>query len=233
MERYPSFDPRGIFCSSRVATDPPSADAIPKVISFTASSGVADQVTNRGQITFSWSTQNADYIKLSYRCTEGTANGIAILGTRQDDPISILVTITPFSRGTAYGDLSKSLTVAVGPWNPFPKGAPAESRNITLSYSLGPEKIYRRGSAMTIQWTYSESRDACINLYLVRDNGSGVATYRARVAEKWLPPAGSGSYTWRLPNKYRGSGFRIYAAAPGNVSSALGERFEIRNSVSR
>ena len=43
----------------------------PIVTSFTTSSPVADQSKNRGEINFSWSTQNADYVRLSYHCTGG------------------------------------------------------------------------------------------------------------------------------------------------------------------
>lgn len=54
--------------------------AIPRVSRFDASSETADDITNRGQITFSWSTEGADYVELLYRCVPAsTGPGVVIL----------------------------------------------------------------------------------------------------------------------------------------------------------
>jgi len=50
----------------------------PRITSFTASSDTADSVENRGSITFTWSSQGADYVQFSYRCSE-IGQGIVIL----------------------------------------------------------------------------------------------------------------------------------------------------------
>jgi hypothetical protein len=145
-----------------------------------------------------------------------------------DDPVPVVVTMTPFSGAIPDRDLSKSVTVSVGPWNPLLHGVHTGSQNMTLAYADGATKTYRQGSSMTIRWTDTEKRDACVNIFLVQDNEQGVAEYRARFGDrKCQAPASDGSVTWQLPQKFRGSGFRIYAATPGDGSWALGERFEI------
>ena len=246
------------FVRPTVPITPAHSEAVPKVISFTSSSAVSDDVTTPHGITFSWSTENADYIELTYSCAKSVRDGIVIseevggrdCGSRliptfpfkrspngsvkvnfendhQDDPVPVLVTITPFSHAIAYKDSTRSLTVMVDPWNPFPKGANTGARNIALSYLPG-STAYRQGSSMTIQWTDTRKGDPCVNLFLVQDDANGVPVYRSRAGErKCLTPASTGSYTWQIPLKYSGPGFRIYAGAPGGDSWALGSRFEI------
>ncbi len=51
-----------------VAPNENSAPITPRVIDFKASSETADTSTNRGLITFSWKTENTDYVQLSYKC---------------------------------------------------------------------------------------------------------------------------------------------------------------------
>jgi hypothetical protein len=51
--------------------------------------------------------------------------------------------------------------------------------------------------------------------------------YVAQIVNKCLQPAASGSYTWTIPDKYSGASFRIYAVAPGRMSSAFGPGFAI------
>lgn len=140
-----------------------TASAVPRVTKFNASSNTADDTANRGQITFSWSTENVDYIQLSYRCTPAPSGaGIAIVEDGlprecdngklhlyeqmipnrspnasqtvgfgnffQPQPISVTVTLTPFSHATAYPAASKSITVQVDADNAFPDGVPAANR---------------------------------------------------------------------------------------------------------
>lgn len=53
--------------SAKVGT--PKQESIPRVTAFTASSEVADGAMNRGTITFSWTTENTDYVEFSYSCS--------------------------------------------------------------------------------------------------------------------------------------------------------------------
>jgi hypothetical protein len=72
------------FSKPEVATAASSSPTTtPKVTSFSVSDPIADYTTNRGQINFSWTTQNADYVRLSYNCTGGEEiiqNGLPSLG---------------------------------------------------------------------------------------------------------------------------------------------------------
>jgi hypothetical protein len=245
-------------------TAPVKPGSAPKVVSFTASSSTVDDAVNRGVITFSWSTQNADYVEFSYHCSvvtrprlvilqEGGAGicdndtnpgadyiqhfnrspnsstDIAFANMHSDDPITIVVTIQPFSHGEAYPKSSKSVTVTVDPYNPFPKGVPPETRNMTILYSARPDGTskYAQGSQLKIDWTDSLPRDPCVDIYLVQDTGSGSAAFRLQIVKRCLTPAASGSFTWTIPTRYSGSSFRIYAAAPGGISSVLGAPFSI------
>jgi hypothetical protein len=122
------------------------------------------------------------------------------------------------------------VTITVAAYNPFPKGVPSETRNMTIFYSASADGTskYVQGSQFKIDWTDSLGRDPCVNLYLVQDTGSGAAAaFRSQIVKRCLTPAASGSYTWTISSKYSGSGFRIYAAAPGGISSALGTPFSI------
>ncbi len=241
------------------------ASAAPRVMDFKASSDTADTAANRGQITLSWQTENADYVQLSYQCfpapngagvsiseaniQRGCENNAMHLGGDmrpnhspnasvemlfgnflRPEPISIRVTLTPFSRAMAYPTASKSLTVQVDAFNPFPGGVPAANGHVTLTYTpgVGASGRYRQGSPLTIQWRDNGSlRDACVNLYLVQDDGKGGLSYRLHIGDACLKPVRAGSYRWTIPNNYAGSGYRIFARAPGGSSSGSGAEFEI------
>jgi hypothetical protein len=138
--------------------------SVPSVTEFAASSQTAN-VANRGLITFSWSTQDADYVEFTYTCPnplDAEQRGVSSVVISEngpnryckntesiktfssghfyhspdssaqigfgyfnhDDPTSVVVTITPFSRGTAYPGSSKSLTISVNPYSPFQRGVP-------------------------------------------------------------------------------------------------------------
>lgn len=238
--------------------------AVPRVTQFEASSKTADDVTNRGQITFSWSTQDADYVEFSYQCVPAPSKGGVVIqeegGSRdcensslrtylrdslnsspnasqnigfgnfhQSDPVSVIVTITPFSHAIPYPDSSKSITIQVDPDNPFPKGVPTANGNILLTYSPSTNEKgdYQQGSSLTIGWTDERFRDRCVNLYLVQDDGRGGESYRLQIAGNCLRPARSGSYSWTIPDKYSGFGYRIFAGTPGGTSTGLGPSFTI------
>jgi hypothetical protein len=143
-----------------------------------------------------------------------------------DDPISIVVTITPFSHGKAYPPASRSLTISVAPHNPFPEGLPVATANLTLTYSGGAKTAYLQGSSLIINWKNTLHRDACFGLYLVQDKADG-SRYIAQIVYKCGSPADSGSYTWTLPDRYSGAGFRVLAQTSGRQSSAFGPPFGI------
>jgi hypothetical protein len=231
----------------------------PRVNSFAASPAV-NEVAQRGEATFSWSTQNVDFIELSYKCPSGAAVMTILEGQQgrgcgnsldqtfplkrspngsvtvnfgnfdQDDPVPVVVTLTAFNGGILDHALSKSVTVSVPPWNPLPQGAHMGAQNMTLAYvrGTGDAKRYGQGSSMTIRWTDAEKREPCVNLFLVQEDEHGVVAYRGRFGTRTCQtPASAGTYTWQLPKRYLGSGFHVYAAAPGGTSWALGDRFEI------
>jgi hypothetical protein len=243
------------------ASDNPNA--IPSVTSFVASSQVADGALNRGQITFTWSTENADYVQFSYRCSSDSSKGIVIsednAGGREcenlapiinstsisnhsanssagilfgnfhrENPLSIVVTITPFSHGIAHPDSRKSITIVVNPYNPFPQGLPLAPTNTTLSYAANADGSSRfaQGSTLAITWPDTLSRGPCLNLYLLQES-EGKEVYRAQLADTCLKPSAGNSYSWTISNKFSGPGFRIYARAPGGTSSGYGAPFTI------
>jgi hypothetical protein len=256
---------------SKQASD---SHAVPQVTEFTASSQTADDVANRGQITFSWQTEGADYVEFTYTCLdpanaeEGGVSYVVIsedgpnrycLNTasfktrstgpinhspnssanigfgyfNHDDATSVVVTITPYSHGEAYPTSSKSLTVIVNPYNPFPMGIPTETRNMRLAYPPGADGSanYPQGSALTITWTDERAQDPCVNLYLVQDNPADGEKYLLQINSKreigCLKPASHGSYTWTVTSKFLGSGFRVLARTPGGTSGTLGAPFDI------
>lgn len=248
--------------------------AMPQVTEFTASSQTADDVTNRGLITFSWTTQDADYVEFTYTCVDPSqAEEVGVFSVmisedgpnrycqntpsfekysaghfyrspnastnigfgyfNHDDPTSVVVTITPFSHGVAFPASSKSLTVLVNPYNPFPRGVPTGTRNMTLAYAPTGDGVpsYAQGSLLTIEWTDERPQDPCVNLYLVQDNPSGGESYLLQINGKreigCLKPATSGSYVWTVTGRYFGSGFRVLARTPGGASGTLGKPFNI------
>lgn len=247
---------------------------IPRVTEFTSSAQTADDVTNRGLITFSWSTENADYVELTYVCANPddaerhgvlsvvisengpnryckntdsfktfspghlyhSPNSSASIGFgffNHDEPTSVVVTITPFSHGEAFPDSGKSLTVGVNPYNPFQRGVPTGTRNMTLTYVPGPDgtRSYQQGLPLTIIWTDERIQDPCVNLYLVQDDHTGGENYLLQINGKLeigcLKPASRGSYAWTVTTKFLGSGFHVLASTPGGTSGTLGAPFDI------
>jgi hypothetical protein len=150
-----------------------------------------------------------------------------------EDSTSVVVTVTPFSHGVAYPGSEKSLTVMVNPNNPFSRGVPIETRNMTLDYepNANGTETREQGSSLTIRWTDARAQDPCVNLYLVQDNGAGGENYLLQINGKLeigcLRPASGGSYTWTVTSRYSGSHFRVLAATPGGTSGTLGPAFDI------
>jgi hypothetical protein len=167
-------------------------------------------------------------------------NSSAVMGFgyfNHDDPTSVVVTITAFTHGAAYPGSSKSLTVTISPYNPFPRGVPTDTRNITLAYAPSAEgtQVYEQGSPLTITWTDERIQDPCVNLYLVQDNGRGGENYLLQINGNHeigcLKPSSSGSYTWTVTSKYSGFRFRVLARTPGGTSGTLGAPFNIVKST--
>ncbi|HEV2386162.1 MAG TPA: hypothetical protein VGS20_02795 [Candidatus Acidoferrales bacterium] len=239
--------------------------ASPIVVSFTASSRVADNLPVTSRVTFSWTTRDADYVRISClhpnaragipepESPAGSKNqaGISLAPVPcqdtaldyppngsasvyfynwEDDPIEVAVTLTPFSRATPYPAENKTIGITVARLNQFPDGVPTESKNISIlgpSSSAGP-LVYKQGAQLTVRWTDSLDSDRCVNLYLVQDQTGAAPNYLTQInrSRGCVSPAKNGSFTWTIPQKYAGSGFRILLAS-GTVSTALSVRFSI------
>jgi hypothetical protein len=144
------------------------------------------------------------------------------------DPISIVVTAVPFSRGIAFPAASKSLTITVDPHNPFMNGIPTDTRNLRIAYAATGDGASRfmQGSSIGIHW--SDARpDPCVNLYLVQDDARGGLIFRSQLVYDCLKPASSGSYAWTVTDRFSGGGFRILGRTPGGTSNVLGPPFSI------
>lgn len=66
---------------ARPASPPPVAAGSqrkPRVVEFKADGNVASTVTNRGILTFSWRTENTDYVQLSYHCVPAPTKGVGV-----------------------------------------------------------------------------------------------------------------------------------------------------------
>jgi hypothetical protein len=143
------FMQRISYTSPTTSSLPQHSNAHPKVTSFASSSTIVKASTDRSTLQFSWTTQGADYVELSYRCSayglglviaeQGGAGGrncendpkpitpqaqqinhppnsgveVTFGNQHHDDPILIVVTLTPFSHGEAYPSASRSLTIRV------------------------------------------------------------------------------------------------------------------------
>lgn len=157
---------------------------------------------------------------------------LSFYGYRGLDSVPVVVRLTPFAYGKAYPDSARSIPIQVNPWNQFSEGVPAADGKVALSYPVrtdGTTKL-QQGSSLTIRWTDAVPHDPCVNLYLVQDVGRSRATYHMQLGPwggKCFSPASSGSYTWTIPNRFSGAGFRIYSQAPGGSASGLGAPFSI------
>jgi hypothetical protein len=150
---------------------------------------------------------------------------------RQDNPITVPVTLTPFFQGAAYPAAGKTIAITVTRYNPWPEGVPTETKNVTvLSPVAGNGPLtYKQGSQLTVRWTDSLKSDSCVNLYLVQDRAGAAPTYLTQINRGYgcVSPASSGSFTWTIPQKYSGTGFRILLSPPGTDSNALTPPFRI------
>jgi hypothetical protein len=103
--------------------------------------------------------------------------------SHHEDPISIVVRMRPFSHGRAFAAASKTITIRVDPYNPYPKGIPTSTGNITIRYAGSPQDSYEQGSSLIVNWTDTLSRDPCVNLLLAKDGSNGLQ-YIGRVSQE-------------------------------------------------
>lgn len=232
--------------------------AVPKVMSFDA----AQPEQHGGLLILSWTTKDADYVRLSYACSERVLifgeQGSAWCGdTLGDQPnvsanlsprsslrvrltafhkydlsaVSVTVTLTPSSHGRGFPASAKPVMAAAHTYNPLPNGlvSPPQNIEISLSQANRPGAAgYSQGSSVKIKWKeHSMTSDSCVNLWLVRDGANSVKHFVLNVAHRCMSPAQGGEYTWKVSSEISGSGFRIYAEAPGKRSAALSEPFSI------
>lgn len=145
----------------------------------------------------------------------------------QSEPMSIIVTLMPFSHAMPYPDSSKSITIQVLPEKQLPEGTPAANGKIVVKYSVSANRKYQQGSLLTILWTEALSRSVCVDLYLVQRDSTGRDSYRSLIGASCSGPSGGGSYKWTVSEKYSGAGYRILVKANYGHSSGLGPSFSI------
>lgn len=98
----------------------PSSNPIPRVTEFTASSETAEDTTNRGLISFSWTTQDADYVEFTYTCvdpSEAEQAGVSSVVISEDGPNRYCQNIPSFktySAGHFYHSPNSSAVVGFG-----------------------------------------------------------------------------------------------------------------------
>jgi hypothetical protein len=245
----------------RPVAKPPSRTAgHPKILSFSPSSNVAGHGVD-SRITFSWTSQNVDYVRLQYRCAKGAVIvddrgtdaqcdsdspapnyspdgstavifGNSILDSPDQLSIPVTITLVPYADGIAYRNLSKSVTIAISPYNAFPGRVPTSDVDMSLtlqSAANGGEFRFAHGSTVTIRWMVHLAAPLapCVNLYLVQDYAQGGEAYLYKLSRPCLIPGTSGSSSWTIPERFSGAGFRILGAIPGSVAHALSRPFSI------
>jgi hypothetical protein len=144
-----------------VAVRKNNPQAVPQITRFVASSQTADDVTNRGQITFSWTTQDADYVELSYKCIPPMAGRIPAavileygypVGCGNASPNFKVTTVqyrAPNSSQTVgFGDNRAldpiTIIVKLTPFS-YGKAYPASSKSISIQvdpHNPFPEGVY-------------------------------------------------------------------------------------------
>ena len=153
----------------------------PKILSFSPSSDAAG-VGIHNSITFSWTSQNVDYVRLQFSCAQGAVIvpdgygaqcgsyatspnqspddskkvtfGNSNLNSTDESPISVTVTLVPFANGVAHADLSKSVTITIPPYNAFPGGVPTSDMkmNLTVQPAANDQFRFAHGSAVNLRW---------------------------------------------------------------------------------
>lgn len=141
--------------SAKVGT--PKQEFILRVTVFKASSEIADGAMNRGTITFSWKTENADYVEFSYSCSApGLGATILEEGARsrncENDPKPItpdpdVYTHSPNSSGQiVFGNFHHDdpifVTVKIVPFS-HGKAYPSEIKPIKIT--VDPYSAYPNG----------------------------------------------------------------------------------------
>ncbi|HKT87446.1 MAG TPA: hypothetical protein VJQ59_03360 [Candidatus Sulfotelmatobacter sp.] len=135
----------------------PAQESVPRVTVFKASSEIADGAMNRGTITFSWKTENTDYVEFSYSCSApGLGDTILEEGARsrncENDPKPItpdpdVYTHSPNSSGQiVFGNFHHDdpifVTVKIVPFS-HGKAYPSEMEPIKIT--VDPYSPYPNG----------------------------------------------------------------------------------------
>jgi hypothetical protein len=130
-------------------------NAIPSVTEFTASSETAEGTTNRGLISFSWTTRDAEYVEFTYTCvdpSEAEQGGVSSVVISEDGPNRYCQNTPAFktySAGHFYHSPNSSAVMGFGYFNhddptsvevtitPFTHGTayPASSKSLTVTIS--------------------------------------------------------------------------------------------------
>lgn len=120
--------------------------AVPRITRFVASSHTADDATNRGEITFSWTTQDADYVELSFKCIPPMAGRLPAAVVLENGYPDGCGNASPHFKDTAvkYRAPNSSRTVLFGDNRPLDP--------ITIIVKLTPYSCGKAypGSAMSI-----------------------------------------------------------------------------------
>jgi len=241
----------------RPAAKPPSRTiGRPEILSFSPSSKVAG-VGVDSSITFSWTSQNVDYVRLQFSCAKGAIISVIGPGTQSGMPCGSYSSAPNHSPdgsaaiifGSSILDSPElppiAVTVTLVPFAnriaypnlsksmtiTIPRAVPTFDINMSLtvrSASRG-EFSFARGSTVTIRWADRNSPpDPCVDLSLVQDNEEGGETYLYKLSEPCLgPDSGSGSYSWTVTSNFSGDRFRILGWAPGGRAHALSSPFSI------
>ena len=145
------------------------SNVTPNVTSFSASSLIADNVSNRGTITFRWSTQATDYIAFSFRCSVITKPPVVILqrggaGNCENDPDRSTANTERFHRspnsstdvtfGNMHSDDPIIIAVKITPFS-HGKAYPNSSKLVTvtvLPYNPFPDGVPSRTQNLALQY---------------------------------------------------------------------------------
>jgi hypothetical protein len=170
----------GIAFSKPEAKPPSQPTGPPEILTFKPSSAAAG-VGIHNSITFSWTSQNADYVRLQFSCAQGAVIvgdgyggkcgsyltspkhapddsekilfGTSNLSSPDRSSTPVTVTLVPFANGVAYPELAKSVTITIPPYNAFPGGVPTSDMrmSLTLEPSANGEYRFARGSIVNLK----------------------------------------------------------------------------------
>jgi hypothetical protein len=149
----------GISFSTPTTPPPSGKNAAPSIVSFQASSMVAEggPESHSSNIVFSWTASNADYVRLSFTCpTLNGSSGIlqaSFSGTEEGCPTFTSSTLVsrnypPNSSTTIFFDLYNNPTLSPSPLvpasvtlelEPFANGVGSENLKKTITITVNPD----------------------------------------------------------------------------------------------